>query len=104
MGSSFVLFLAVKFQWIDPALITMSSVGSDMAANFWRAWWAWLICFVLTIVISLFTKKKPKEELVGLVKGLTETTVKEHVPFVKTPAFYGIIALIILVVLNVYFW
>jgi SSS family solute:Na+ symporter len=104
MGSSFVLFLAVKFQWIDPTLITMSSVGSDMAANFWRAWWAWLICFVLTIVISLFTKKRPKEELVGLVKGLTETTVKEHVPFVKTPAFYAIIALVILVVLNVYFW
>ena len=45
MGSSFTLFLAVKFQWINPASLTLSSTASDMAANFWRAWWAWLICF-----------------------------------------------------------
>jgi SSS family solute:Na+ symporter len=104
MGSSFVLFLAVKYQWIDPARITLSATASDMAANFWRAWWAWLICFGVTIVISLFTEKKPKAELVGLVKGLTAETSSAHISVIKTPEFYAILSVIILVVLNVYFW
>jgi SSS family solute:Na+ symporter len=104
MGSSFTLYLAVKFEWITKSFITLSSPASDMAANFWRAWWAWLICFVITIVISLFTKKKPKEELIGLVKGLTSETVNKDIPFIKRPEFYAIISLIVLVILNVIFW
>jgi SSS family solute:Na+ symporter len=104
MGSSFLLFLAVKFQWIEATFITLSSVGSDMAANFWRAWWAWLICFLVTIVVSFFTKPKPDEELVGLVKGLTKDTLGENVPFMKKPEFYAILSVIVLVILNIYFW
>ncbi len=72
MTSSFTMFLAVRFHWIAKSTITLSRVASDMAANFWRAWWAWLICFGVTILVSLFTEKKPEKELVGLVKGLTD--------------------------------
>jgi len=104
MLSSFLMWLGVKFHWFNESIITMSSVQSDMAANFWRAWWAWLICFVLTIVISFFTKKKPKEELVGLVKGLTEEKHDAHLPFVKRPEFVAIISLVVLIVLNILFW
>ncbi|MBS3944820.1 MAG: sodium:solute symporter family protein [Melioribacter sp.] len=104
MLSSFLMWLGVKFHWFNESIITMSSVQSDMAANFWRAWWAWLICFGLTIVISLFTKKKPKEELVGLVKGLTEEKHDAHLPFVKRPEFVAIIAVVVLIVLNILFW
>ncbi|MGB7070757.1 MAG: sodium:solute symporter family protein [Pyrinomonadaceae bacterium] len=105
MGSSFLMFLAVKFHWIESSILTMSERSSEMAANFWRAWWAWLICFVVTIVISLVTKKKPKEELVGLVKGLTASDDGgETVAFTQRPEFYAIIAFIIFLVLNIYFW
>lgn len=104
MGSSFTMFLAVKFSWIDPRFITMSSVQSDMAVNFWRAWWAWLVCFGVTIVISLFTKKKPDEELVGLVKGLTPETLGQPVPLLRRPGFWAVLSLIILVALNIWFW
>jgi SSS family solute:Na+ symporter len=104
MLSSFVLFLAVKFAWIDPSILTMSAASSDMAVNFWRAWWAWLICFVLTIVISLFTAKRPKEELVGLVRGLTAEAETGRVTFTRTPEFYAILSLIVLLILNIYFW
>ncbi|MCU0411561.1 MAG: sodium:solute symporter family protein [Bacteroidetes bacterium] len=104
MGSSFYLFLAVKYEWMDARILTMSNVASDMAANFWRAWWAWVICFVLTIVISLFTKKRNEAELVGLVKGLTAETAGEHVPFLKRPEFFAIASVIVLVILNIYFW
>lgn len=104
MGSSFTLFLAVKFGWIERNLITLSDISSDMAANFWRAWWAWLICFVVTIVVSLFTVKKPEKELVGLVKGLTEETLEKPVPLLRKPEFWAVISTIIFVILNIYFW
>ncbi len=104
MASSFTMYMAVKFDWFSQSIITMSSVQSDMAANFWRAWWAWLICVVVTVVISLFTTKKPKQELVGLVKGLTEEKIDRHIPFVKRPEFVAIISFIILIILNIIFW
>jgi SSS family solute:Na+ symporter len=104
MGSSISLFLAVKFEWIDQRIITFSPVASDMAANLWRAWWAWLICFIVTIVISLFTQRKPDSELVGLVKGLTVIESSGHLPFYRRIEFYAIISAIIFVLLNVYFW
>lgn len=104
MFSSFFVWMGVKFQWFNESIITMSSVQSDQAANFWRAWWAWLICFTITIVISLFTKKRSKEELVGLVKGLTEETHDVGVPFVKRPAFVALISFVVFVILNLLFW
>ena len=104
MGSSFLLFLAVKFQWIQPAAITLSKSASDMAANFWRAWWAWLICFAVTVLVSLFTRQKPREELLGLVKGLTAEKSAERVPFLRKPEFYAIVSVLVLIVLNIYFW
>jgi SSS family solute:Na+ symporter len=106
MGSSFTMYLAVKFEWIQAGVLTLSGRmgASDMAANFWRAWWAWLICFGVTVGVSLFTKKKPEAELVGLVKGLTPATVGAHIPWFKQPAFVAVLALIVLVLLNIYFW
>ncbi|MGK9475287.1 sodium:solute symporter family protein [Melioribacter sp. OK-6-Me] len=104
MLSSFFMYMGVKFDWFNESIITMSSVQSDMAANFWRAWWAWLICAVLTVIISLFTKKKPKEQLVGLVKGLTNEKIEQNIPLTKKPEFYAVISLIVLIILNVIFW
>ncbi len=104
MLSSFSLYMAVKFSWMNESIITMSSVHSDMATNFWRAWWAWLICAVVTVVVSLFTKKKSKEELVGLVKGLTKENHDQPVPFLKRPEFVALISLIVLIILNLIFW
>ncbi len=104
MGSSFTMFLAVKFDWMAGTVFTLSVVASDMAVNFWRAWWAWLICFVVTIVISLFTEKRPREELVGLVKGLTPEADESGVPMLKRPVFYAVLSLIVLVILNVMYW
>ncbi len=104
MGSSFTLYMAVKFDWLTPGFITFSNHASVMAANFWRAWWAWLICFGVTLIISLFTKKKPKEELIGLVKGLTQENINKDISFFKRPEFYAILSVIVLVALNIYFW
>jgi SSS family solute:Na+ symporter len=105
MGSSVLLFFAVKFEWISMNLITLSTASSDMAANFWRAWWAWLICFAATIMISLHTQRKPDSDLKDLVIDLTDKLAEERIlSYLKRPEFYAIVSLIIFILLNIYFW
>jgi len=107
MATSFSIFLGFRLGWIGEGLsrvITLTPDPSDMARNLWQAWWAWLVCFVLTIAISLFTAPKPREDLVGLVKGLTPATVDRELPLLKRPAFWAAVALLGVIVLNVVFW
>jgi len=104
MITSFFLFIALRFDWISPVYVTMSNHPSDMAENLWRAWWAWLVTLILTIVISLVTKPKAESELVGLVKGLTDKTVLQDVPLWRKPGLWAIIALVLCAALNIYFW
>jgi SSS family solute:Na+ symporter len=104
MASSFAMFIGIKFSWLNPVILTFSENPSDMSNNLWRAWWAWLICFVATIVISCFTKPKPMEELVGLVKGLTEERIGIDQPFYKKAEFIAIVSLVTAIALNIYFW
>jgi SSS family solute:Na+ symporter len=104
MFSSFFLFIALRFDWISAYSVTLSTHPSDMAENLWRAWWAWLITFGLTIIVSLMTKPKPVSELTGLVRGLTQITSPEAVPVWKKPEVWAAIALAVCIALNIYFW
>jgi SSS family solute:Na+ symporter len=76
---------------------------SEMGANFYQAWWAWLTDFVVTIGVSLFTKKKAEAELAGLVFGLTPRQ-KGAIKFFLRPEVWGSIALIVVLALNFIFW
>ncbi len=104
MSTSIILFLLLKFQMIDIPAIGISPAFSDMSNTFWRAWWAWLVTFVFTIGISMVTKPKSDEELVGLVRGLTDITELSKVPLLKKPEFWAVISIIVCIGLNVYFW
>jgi SSS family solute:Na+ symporter len=76
---------------------------SSMAQNFWIAISAWVVCFVVTIVVSLATKPKPEAELVGLVYGVTPHQAEEA-DWYRRPAILAILAGLICIVLNfVYF-
>ncbi len=77
--------------------------ASDMGANFYQAWWAWLTDFVVTIAVSLFTAKKDPKSLAGLVYGLTPLT-KETVKVWLRPEVWGSLALVVMVILNIIFW
>ncbi len=78
---------------------------SEMAQNFWTAIFAWTVCFLVTIVISLLTRRqKSDEELKGLVYSLTPRIKDEGVPWHKQPATLGLIVLAAAVVLNIFFW
>ena len=62
----------IKGGWLTGGNWIAHSYHSEMAANFWTAIWAWSTCFVVTIIVSLFTAPHDDSELVGLVYSLTE--------------------------------
>ena len=78
--------------------------GAPMAGNFWRAWWAWLVCFVVTIAVSLVTRPKEERELRGLVYGLTEKKEGVEQAWYKKPGVLAAAVLLITLVLNVIFF
>jgi len=80
------------------------SYYSDMASNFYQAIYSWSTAFILTIVISLLTKPKPDNEMVGLVYSLTPKPRTDHIPFYKRPSTLAIAALAITLVFNIIFW
>jgi SSS family solute:Na+ symporter len=87
-------------------LMGLISYGSPMAGNFWRAMWAWVICFGITIIVTLLTSRSQKtdEELEGLVWGLTEKKEAAEPAWYKKPWVLGVAALAITFVLNIIFF
>jgi SSS family solute:Na+ symporter len=83
----------------------VASFPSEMAQNFWLASFAFLVCFTLTVGISLATKRtKTDEELKGLVYSMTPRLKDDEKHWILKPAVLGMILLAGCVVLNVIFW
>lgn len=104
MFTSILLFFLLRNHMVDIPALGISPMFSDMSNNFWRAWWAWLVTFVFTILISLVTKPKTDAEMVGLVRSLTDLTPLAAVPLLKKPEFWAVISLAVCLFLNIYFW
>jgi SSS family solute:Na+ symporter len=83
----------------------VATFPSEMAQNFWLASFAFLVCFFLTVGISLATKRtKTDEELKGLVYSMTPRLPDDEKHWILRPAVLGSILLACCVVLNVIFW
>ena len=76
---------------------------SDMAQNFWTAIWAFSVSLGLTVVLSLLTKPRKEEELVGLVYTLTPRPAEGDLAWYQKPMALGILVLAMLVALNFVF-
>jgi solute:Na+ symporter, SSS family len=78
---------------------------SEMALNFWTALFAWTSCFVVTLVISLLTRRtKTDDELRGLVYSLTPRIQEGAMSWYKRPVTLAIGILVASAILNVIFW
>ncbi|MBI5821918.1 MAG: sodium:solute symporter family protein [Verrucomicrobia bacterium] len=86
-------------------LAVVSTFPSEMAQNFWLAAFAFVACFMLTLVISLVTQRtKTDDELKGLVYSLTPKIVDAGQAWYARPAVLGVVLLVGCVVLNIIFW
>ena len=92
---------------LDPAAlryIALSSNAKDMAENMYRALWSWIVCVVVTVVVSMVTKPKPIEELKGLVYGATEIPSEGHLPVYQRPWFWAVVIAVVFVIVQIVFW
>jgi SSS family solute:Na+ symporter len=86
------------------ALIALSSQAKDMAENMYRILWSGLICMIVTVAVSAFTKPKRVEELTGLVYGCTDLPSEGHLPVWQRPIFWAGISGAIFLFLQWIFW
>lgn len=77
---------------------------SGTSQAFTIAWIAFVVCFFVTALISLFTEAKPESSLVGLVYSLTPKEKNKAKVWYKNPLVLGIIVLTITLLLNIIFY
>jgi SSS family solute:Na+ symporter len=93
--------VGIKGGWLS----VVHQYPSEMAQNFWTAIWAFSICFLATLAVSLATRqRKSPDELTGLVYALTPRPKDAGEPWHKRPAVLGLGILALTLVLNLIFW
>ena len=91
----------VKGGWITPEFVFRSEMGQ----NFYVAIIAWSTCFVVTVLVSLATRRnKTDAQLQGLVYSLTPRPASDAgEPWYKRPVLVGVLVLAATLVLNILF-
>jgi SSS family solute:Na+ symporter len=102
--SSIGMWAWVKIQPSALQYVALSPKAKDMAENMYRALWSWIVCVVVTVIVSSLTRPKPVEELTGLVYGCTELPSEGHLPLYQRPIFWAAIVAVVFLVLNFIFW
>ena len=104
-GSSVTMFLLMKFnpdRWVR--VFALSPLAKGLAQDMYQALWSCVTCVVVTVLVTLITKPKPDQELVGLVYSLTPIAHEEHATIFHKPVFWGAVAMGVFVVLQIIFW
>jgi solute:Na+ symporter, SSS family len=102
--SSIGMWAWVKADHSALRYVALSANARDMAENMYRALWSWIICVLVTVVVSYMTQPKPVSELEGLVYGVTAIPHEAQVPIYHRPVFWAIVVAAVFVVLNVLVW
>ncbi len=77
---------------------------SELSQTFWTAICAFLTCFLVTVVISLFTRPRKAEELRGLVYSLTDKPKDSEHVWYKRPVTLAVVVLLLTLLLNFAFF
>jgi solute:Na+ symporter, SSS family len=102
--SSIAMFIWVKLDPTALRYIALSAGAKQMAENMYRALWSWIICVIVTVVVSLATKPKPESELAGLVYGATDIPSEGRLPLYHRPMFWTGVVIVVFFIVNIIFW
>jgi SSS family solute:Na+ symporter len=102
--TSIGLWAWVKFNPSALRYVALSTDAKDMAENMYRALWSVIVAILVNVIVSLATKPKTLAELEGLVYGATTLPAEDPVPYYKNEWFWMVIAIIVFLALNIYFW
>jgi hypothetical protein len=84
--------------------VARSRKAKPMAVNMYSGWWSLVVCVLVTVGVSLFTRPKPEAELRNLVYGLTPRPDEGPCPWYEKPALWAAVVTAALVAVNVIFW
>ena len=95
--------------WVhhDPSALRYVALSPDakvMAQDMYQALWSFIVCVLVTVVVSLATQPRADAELEGLVYGLTKVPSVAGVPLYQKPLFWAGVVSAVFVVLNIIFW
>jgi solute:Na+ symporter, SSS family len=102
--SSIGMWAMVKLDPDALRYVALSTHARDMAENLYRALWSWLVCVLVTVVVSLLTKPKTEAALEGLVYGVTAIPKEDDVAVWQRPWLWAVMVAAGFVVVNVVFW
>jgi SSS family solute:Na+ symporter len=103
-GTSIGLWLWVRHDPSALRYVAMSPDAKDMAENIYRALWAWIVCVLVTVVVSYMTKARPVAELEGLVYGASVLPKEHDDHWYQRPILWAGIVAVIFIFLNIAFW
>jgi solute:Na+ symporter, SSS family len=92
---------------VDPSAlryVALSPYAKGLAQDMYQALWSFLVCVIVTVVVSMMTTPKTDAELTGLVYGLTPIPEVGNVPIYQKPLFWAAIVVVVFFVLNIIFW
>ena len=70
----------------------------------YRALWSWLVCIIVTVVVSYATKPRPVAELEGLVYGVSPLPQEHDDHWYQKPILWAGLIAAGFVILNIIFW
>jgi SSS family solute:Na+ symporter len=111
-ASSIFMWLAVmhdkaniRFMILQPHATADTIIRVQaMAANLYRALWSWIVCVIVTIVVSYMTKATPEAQLTGLVYGSTVIPHDGSRNVFEKPIFWAAVIATVLFILNLWLW
>jgi len=95
--------------WVhyDPSALRYVALSADakaMAEDMYRALWSWMVCIIVTVVVSYMTQPRPVTELEGLVYGASRIPEERDEHWYQRPIVWAGMIAVLFVVLNVIFW
>jgi solute:Na+ symporter, SSS family len=84
--------------------VALSPDAKGLAQDMYQALWSFVVCVVVTVVVSLATKPMADSELTGLVYGLTEVPTTGDVTLYQKPLFWAVVVTVVFFVLNIISW
>jgi solute:Na+ symporter, SSS family len=102
--SSISMWAWVKMDPTALRYVALSPDAKALAQDMYQALWSFIVCVIVTVVVSYMTKPKPTAELAGLVYGETEIPAVGDVAFYQKPLFWAAIVVVVFFVLNIIFW
>ena len=84
--------------------VALSADAKAMAQDLYRALWSWLVCVIVTVVVSYATQPRPEAELAGLVYGATEIPEEHDDHWYQKPIVWAGVIGAVFILINIYFW